>query len=207
MRPCCLCIIALVCFAGCNSSPEVDPDLIEVEPEPFPQDWQDSPPRPFVSLLQVVERGGKMVWRESGEPFSGTLVTYEGLGHHLWAYSEGRVPDGLFPAQPNLERHLSSAEETARDALRYHTDRHGPGHNTYIDLARIGEESDVPMLLASLRSFAKREDGLMVCSQAHCVAALRVITGENPGSHYSDWAAWWKRTYGTEVPDWKPLGE
>jgi hypothetical protein len=199
MRTRCLCIIALVCFAGCNGTPEPD------ESQLYIRHWEKGPPKPFASLSQVVRRDGHAFWRKSGKPCTGTLVTYLGGGYQLRAYFDGYAPEELYLDYPEHNRHVSEAGEITRDAFRYYTARNAPGHNEYLRLASLGDESDIPMLLVSLRSFRKREDGLMICCQLHCVAALRAITGANPGYSYSEWASWWKSKYGTEVPDWKPL--
>jgi len=205
MRERCICLIVLVCLVGCRGRPEVDPELIVDDVESYLRLCENGPPRPFASLLRVVERDGRMVWRKSGEPFTGTLVRYRG-GPRLRAYLRGYAPEYLLVPAP-YDHPSSIVGEVWQEAFRYHIARNAPGHNEYIFLIGDGRESDIPMLLASLRSFRKRADGAMICSQLHCVAALRAITGANPGNHYSDWASWWRRKYGTEVPEWKPLDE
>ncbi len=202
MRACHFCMIALACFAGCNGNPELD------EFDSFVRASQDGPPRPFASLSQLTERGDRMLWRESEAPFTGTLVTYDSTGLRSKIYYAGQALERWYRAPPSSSIQIHRlAGETARDAIRHYIARNGPGHNEYSFLASHGRESDLPMLLASLRSFPEHKDGSMICSQSHCVAALRAITGANPGNHYSDWASWWKRKYDTEVPDWKPLNE
>ena len=204
MRTCWLCAIALVCFAGCSGDPDLSEiDLIEDEVEAYFRLCENGPPRPFVSLAQVEERDGRMVWKESGKPFTGTLVVYGG-GRRLRPYLRGHAHLNMIPDFTDTYDHLSSAEEIWRDAFRYYIARNAPGHNEYGLLVGFGEESDIPMLLAGLRSFPKREDGGIVCTHEHCVDALRAITGADVGYAYSDWAAWWKQKYGTDVPDWKP---
>jgi len=198
MKTCCLYLTALFCLAGCAGKP----DLIMVD-LPLEDDWP--PPKPFVTLAEVVERDGHVFWKESGKPFTGTLVTYDSYALFVESYHDGSVVPCYGPPPDMIDVMDVVPENVYDEALHYYLARKGPGHNEYLYLIHNGRESDIPMLLAGLRSCPVRKSGAMVCTQKHCVDALRAITGADPGYTYSAWATWWKEKYGTDVPDWKPL--
>lgn len=87
---------------------------------------------------------------------------------------------------------VSQAElrEAAHQALRFPLPYYG--HDAFITLSEIGDISSVPYLFRGLRwQEHTGPDGVMGCTKAHCLDALRRITGHNAGENYEDWKAWW----------------
>jgi len=68
----------------------------------------------------------------------------------------------------------------------------GMHHDAYIALIEVGDETSVPFLIRSLQWQPRSTGGLMICTKAHCLEALRKISSEDVGTEYEDWAAWWE---------------
>lgn len=65
-------------------------------------------------------------------------------------------------------------------------------HDGALELQTIGDIESVPALLVVLKENPPFSNGTMVCTAAHALAALRTITGENPGNRYEDWQKWYE---------------
>ena len=65
-------------------------------------------------------------------------------------------------------------------------------HDTPRALVEIGDISSVPAMLAVLKRNPMRPDGLMICTRAHCLAALIKLTGNNVGKTTEAWEKWWE---------------
>lgn len=63
-------------------------------------------------------------------------------------------------------------------------------HDGALELQTIGDVDSVPALLVVLKENPPSSNGMVVCTTAHALAALRSITGENPGNRYEDWQKW-----------------
>ena len=82
------------------------------------------------------------------------------------------------------------------------------GHDAFITLIYCGDADSIPYLLCGLWWQPDTEPGEgMVCTKAHCLDALKRITGHDAGSNYSDWAAWWDSTGSRLPPSAFPLKE
>jgi hypothetical protein len=80
-----------------------------------------------------------------------------------------------------------SQRETAHQVLRLP----GRHHDAFILLGRVGDNTSIPYLISALRWQRDiTDDGIMECTKAHCLEALRRITGTNVGADYEDWAKW-----------------
>jgi hypothetical protein len=76
----------------------------------------------------------------------------------------------------------------------------GGHHDAFLLLSRVGDAESIPYLLWGLRWLPDTpKGGVMPCTKAHCLEALRKITGHDAGLNYSDWAEWWAST-GSKLP-------
>ncbi|MBC7796592.1 MAG: hypothetical protein H7Z37_06950 [Pyrinomonadaceae bacterium] len=66
-------------------------------------------------------------------------------------------------------------------------------HDGAEELLYIGDISSVPALLVVLKKNPPYPNGMMVCTTAHALQALRKVTSANPGKTYEDWSAWWEK--------------
>ena len=105
---------------------------------------------------------------------------------------------GQDPEKANLARY--------HDELRNHADL----HDTYIEVAPIGNEETVPLLLERLRKdFGGPEPSHLPgtelafdCAQIHLIDALREITNTDQGLFYPRWAAWWAENHTISQRRW-----
>ena len=69
-------------------------------------------------------------------------------------------------------------------------------HDAFIVLMHDGNADSVPHLLWGLRWQRHNPpgNGMMVCTKAHCLAALRRITGVDAGLNYEDWRDWYNKS-------------
>lgn len=74
------------------------------------------------------------------------------------------------------------------------------GHDCYITLSSIGDETSVPILIKAL-SWAP-EEKLRVCTWGHCVEALCAITNQNPGNTDEAWRQWYEQNRGKTRLEW-----
>ena len=161
----------------------------------------------FVSCTRLREWEDRMRWKDSKEPFTGSTVIYYGSGFGVSHYREGKEITAETGREEAREEMFPEQQEY-QDAVRAYVARHGPDHDEYAFFyARHGKGSDLPVLLFGLQSLGDTTNGVMVCTKAHCLDALRTITGANPGVNYSDWAKWYHEQYKTEPPDWAPRQE
>lgn len=66
----------------------------------------------------------------------------------------------------------------------------GDSHDAYLVLIKHGDASSVPLLIRSLRFLPHTAPGGgMICTKAHCLEALRKLTGVDRGKNYADWAS------------------
>jgi hypothetical protein len=72
-------------------------------------------------------------------------------------------------------------------------------HDSCLALVNVGDASSVPRLIRALSFLPDVEiKGTrmgIICTQAHCVAALERITGVKVGVSYSSWKRWWDETH------------
>jgi len=74
----------------------------------------------------------------------------------------------------------------------------GLHHDAFVVLGKIGNADSVPLLVRALKWQDEVQNGFAVCTTAHCLWALRSLTGEYPGDSYEDWDKWW-RAAGVEM--------
>jgi hypothetical protein len=107
---------------------------------------------------------------------------------------------------PNQVR-KPAALERLHDILRNHSNL----HNEYAEIAAIGNEESVPLLLERLQldygSLQRGGDpsGMGVgfdCAQVHLVDALRAITNTDQGMYYPRWLSWWEANRGLPQQRW-----
>ena len=107
---------------------------------------------------------------------------------------------------PNQVR-KTAALESLHEILRKHSNL----HNEYPEIAAIGNEESVPLLLERLRldygSLQRGGDpsGIGVgfdCAQVHLVEALRAITNTDQGMYYPRWLSWWEANRGLPQQRW-----
>jgi len=72
--------------------------------------------------------------------------------------------------------------------------RIGTPHDAFLHLRKIGNKDSVPLLIRALRWQRPPKDGVMVCTTAHCIDALRSLTGQDFGTDYLKWEQWWSTT-------------
>lgn len=74
----------------------------------------------------------------------------------------------------------------------------GNAHDAFLGLVACGDASSVPYLINALRwQDSPYEGGNMVCTTAHCLQALYVITGQDFGYDPDKWEVWWDKNKGT----------
>jgi hypothetical protein len=64
----------------------------------------------------------------------------------------------------------------------------------------MGNAKSVPLLIQALKWQKPVEGEIYICTTAHCVDALRSLTGEDFDFSPSAWAEWWEET-GSKLPD------
>lgn len=112
---------------------------------------------------------------------------------------------------PNDASSSASIQEKAtleqlHDVLRKYPDP----HDTYIEIAPIGNEESVPLLLERLRlDYGDWEESppsgvgrAFVCTRFHLINALMTITNANEGMYYPRWKAWWDKNRGLSQHQW-----
>jgi hypothetical protein len=116
----------------------------------------------------------------------------------------------------NLQRKIMSVEwqDAATPAQRKDVAERllwfpwGDPHDAFVTLLEEGDASSIPSLLAGLRQLPDTPPGgAMLCTKAHCLKALRRITGHNAGWNYSDWRKWWDEVGSKLPPSAFPLRE
>jgi hypothetical protein len=109
------------------------------------------------------------------------------------------------PLPPDLDQEKARLV-SLNDELRNYANL----HDTYIDLAAVGNEASVPLLLERLRKDygageryppSGSELGFD-CAQVHLIDALRSITNTDQGVFYPRWEAWWKANQGLPRHRW-----
>jgi hypothetical protein len=95
-----------------------------------------------------------------------------------------------------------SASTNEIRSLCHHIISHRPGcpHDAFLHLRRIGNGKSVPLLIRALKWQRPVEGEIYICTTAHCVDALRSLTGEDFGFSPSAWEEWWEQT-GSKLPD------
>jgi hypothetical protein len=72
--------------------------------------------------------------------------------------------------------------------------RFGSHHDAFLYLANHGNKDSVPLLIRALKWREVKEGDLLYCTPAHCVGALRSLTGEDFGASWEKWQTWWNET-------------
>jgi len=75
------------------------------------------------------------------------------------------------------------------------------GHDAYIRLAFVGDETSVPRLIRALR-WAPDPDGGWECTWSHCCEALSAITNQAPGYSYKAWRTWYEANKAKPRLEW-----
>jgi len=83
-------------------------------------------------------------------------------------------------------------------------------HDQYLEIAAIGNEESVPLLLERLRlDYGSLQHGDpsgvgvgFDCAQVHLVDALRTITNTDQGMYYPRWLSWWEANRGLPQQRW-----
>ena len=94
----------------------------------------------------------------------------------------------------------ASPQELRETAQRRLLAPYSHPHDAFVILIDYGDAESIPYLLWGLRWLPDTpKGGVMPCTKAHCLEALRRITGHDAGLNYSDWAEWWAST-GSKLP-------
>jgi hypothetical protein len=67
----------------------------------------------------------------------------------------------------------------------------GNDHDFPMMLAETADINCVPALIAVLKRHPLFDNGEMICTRAHCLDALRKLTGQNLGNTDEVWENWW----------------
>ena len=175
--------VLLAFFAGCNS-PLSNNQLTFLIKE-----------SPLVPCNELSNEGGLTEWK--GVPFSGRTIRYK-WGFGLEFYQDGRqVPEQMIPvgATANFLPDEPSHHGMYRAAFReYATSSLNFTHDEYVLIIKYGygDVQDVPKLIRGLEYYGDiKPDEPVVCSRDHCLEALKLVTGVNPGPNARDWRTWW----------------
>ncbi len=73
-------------------------------------------------------------------------------------------------------------------------------HDAFLSLVAVGDQTSIPVLIRSLARVEKpNKDGVVVCTSAHCLQALRTVTGEDFGYDVAAWERWYKTRSATSA--------
>ena len=75
------------------------------------------------------------------------------------------------------------------------------GHDAYIHLAFVGDETSVPRLIRAMRWAPCAENG-WECTWSHCSQALCAITNQAPRPSYRAWRTWYEANRGKSRDQW-----
>jgi hypothetical protein len=153
---------------------------------------------PLASCSELSEVHG--ITKRQEKPFTGRTVVYEVFGgFNLVLYQNGkRIPEKrLAPYwMPTWMPDQEQQPECYRAAFRaYARSDWGFAHDEYLRMIKYGygEIEDVPKLIKGLEYYGDIKPGeRVVCSWDHCLEALKLVTGANPGLNASDWKKWWE---------------
>jgi hypothetical protein len=111
----------------------------------------------------------------------------------------------LLVAQPVRRLHTlapdtdtATAREACHQAIRWFPPA---GHDAYIRLAFVGDETSVPRLIRALRWAPDGANG-WECTWSHCCEALSAITNQKPGYSYKAWRTWYEANRTKSRLDW-----
>ena len=153
---------------------------------------------PLVACDQLTEVNGMTTWQ--GHPFTGRTVLYEVFGgFNLALYQKGkRVPEERLVGYwiPTFMPEEATHPEYYRPAfLAYARSKYGFAHDEYVRIIKYGygEIEDVPKMIRGLEYWGDvTNNATVVCSRDHCLEALKLVTGANPGPNAADWRRWWE---------------
>ena len=207
MRGLLVCGVMALALVGCGRGEHET--IVVVEPLPDYADEARPPREPIVPCTRLVEKDGRMTWKDTGKPFTGSTVRYWGdLGGGFFI---NEYDNGISGATMMLPEGMTADNALCRDAVRLEVAGRGPEHNDYFwYYGKYGDEADLPALFYDLKRCPVHHEGDRTwadCQRGHCLDALKRITGASPGDEDDDWAAWWRQKYGTEPFQWKPGGE
>jgi len=177
-------LLCAICLSGCATYlPEQELAFLVKE-------------APLVPCSKLTQHGKTVSW--NGQPFTGRTVRYK-WGFELVLYQNGkRVPeDKLVPYwMPTWMPDDEKQPEYYRAAFReYARSDWGFAHDEYVRIIKhgYGNIEDVPKLIKGLEYDGDIKPGEpVVCSRDHCLEALKLVTGANPGPNASDWKKWWE---------------
>jgi hypothetical protein len=124
------------------------------------------------------------------------VITFPGVA----ALAQMPAPGRNLTNQDESASKKSSLQGTTLEQLHEILRKYPEPHDTYLSIARIGNEETVPLLLERFRldygaSEPPQTPGVLygfICTQVHLVDALRFITNTDQGMYYPRWAAWWE---------------
>lgn len=117
------------------------------------------------------------------------LAVMAGLAYGAWWWEVARP---YWRLQAMVETPAAQAASPAEFRAAAHAALRFPGfdpHDAYLVLLDYGDPSSVPVLIRSLRwQPHTAPHGILICTKAHCLEALRKLTGRDLGANYEDWA-------------------
>ena len=116
------------------------------------------------------------------------MITAAVAGYTQWWIPNRKLADvRWFASAPNAE-----IKRVAHQVLRVPFGNH---HDAFLTLESVGDQTSVPLLISALRweEHTKSPSDGMICTKAHCLHALRRLTGQDAGVNYGDWKRWWSK--------------
>lgn len=114
------------------------------------------------------------------------LALLAGLAYGTWWWAVVRPHRQLEAMLQSRTATPGELRDAAHAALRFPSLN---PHDVYLVLLDHGDASSVPVLIHSLRWQPHTPThGRMICTKAHCLEALRKLTGRDMGKNYEDWA-------------------
>jgi hypothetical protein len=117
------------------------------------------------------------------------LTVVAGLAFGVWWWAvlrPFRRLDAMIETPAARAASPAEFRAAAHDTLRFYCPY---PHDAFLVLIEYGDNTSVPVLIRSLRWKPDTPPyGVMDCTKAHCLEALRKLTGQDRGKNYDDWA-------------------
>jgi hypothetical protein len=103
-----------------------------------------------------------------------------------------RIQRRVIPVLYAVPNHIGRCDRKAIEQYKRELlEGKGNDHDFPMMLAETEDINCVPALIAVLKRHPLFDNGEMICTRAHCLGALRKLTGQNLGNTDEVWENWW----------------